>query len=197
LILGCKAKIPQITEPFAEDFERQEIGPVWFDTGGNFRIVGGKLAAKGAHNHPLWLKRRLPRDVVIELDATSRSPDGDLKVEIFGDGETFDPDGNRYQPTGYTMIFGGWRNSMSVISRLDEHDDGVKASRRDPPVEMNRTYRWTITRRGGQIDWLIDGQPFLSFTDPEPLAGSGHEFFAIGNWEAGVTFDNLRIRPAP
>ncbi len=197
LSLGCKAQIPAITEPFTEDFERVEIGPTWLNTGADYRISSGKLNIKGAHNHPLWLRRRLPRDVVVDVDVMSKSPAGDIKVELFGDGETFDPDGNQYQPSGYTMIFGGWNNQLSVICRLNEHDDGVKARRTAPAVEMNRTYHWTITRRGGAIDWKIDGQPFLSWTDDQPLAGSGHEFFAVGNWETDVYFDNLRIRGAP
>ena len=43
----------------------------------------------------------------------------------------------------------------------------------------------------------IDGQPFLAWTDPEPLAGPGHEYLAINDWESDVTFDNLPIRPPP
>lgn len=195
-ILGCKARVPVITEPFSDDFERAEVGPLWHDTGAGYRIVDGKLNVSMAHNHPLWLKRRLPRDVVIELDAMSKSPDGDLKIELYGDGQSFDPDGNRYDPTGYVLFFGGHRNTESVIGRLGEHDAEIKAIRTDRRVEPGRWYRWTITRKGGKIDWLIDGEPFLSWTDPEPLAGSGHEYFAVNNWETDVYFDNLRIRPA-
>ena len=42
-----------------------------------------------------------------------------------------------------------------------------------------------------------DGRPFLAWTDPEPLAGAGHEYLAFDDWEAPLTFDDLRIRPAP
>ena len=57
-------------------------------------------------------------------------------------------------------------------------------------------YHFTIIRKGGTIEWKLNGQPYLKWTDPEPLAGSGHEFFAINDWEADVSFDNLAIRPA-
>jgi len=40
-------------------------------------------------------------------------------------------------------------------------------------------------------------RPFLSWTDPEPLAGSGHEYLAVDDWEAALTFDDLHVRPAP
>jgi hypothetical protein len=200
--LGCKARVPAIASPFADDFERAEPGPDWLDTsGGAYRIAGGKLNGARAYNHPLWLRRKLPRDVVIEFDVMSKSPAGDIKVEFYGDGESFDPDKGRYDPTSYVIVLGGWNNSNSIIGRLGEHDDAVKAERpqspgQPPPVEIGRTYHFTITRQGGMIDWKLDGAPFLAWTDPSPLSGPGHEFFAVDDWEADVHFDNLRIRPA-
>ncbi len=195
LLLGCKSEIPLISEPLTEDFERADLGAFWHNTGAGYRIKDGKVNVSMAHNHPLWLRKRLPADVVIEVDAMSKSPDGDLKIELYGDGETFDPDGNDYTPSGYVLFFGGHRNSESIIGRLGEHGDAVKAHNRGPVVEPGRVYHWTITRKGGLIDWKVDGKPFLSWTDPQPLGGTGHEYFAINNWETDVYFDNLRIRP--
>jgi hypothetical protein len=197
LLAGCRAQVPAITEPLTDDFERAELGPQWHDTGAGYRIRDGRLNVSQAYNHPLWLRRRLPDDFVLEVDAMSKSPAGDLKVEIAGDGESFDPDRGSYVSTGYMFIFGGWHNSLSVICRNNEHDDGRKVGRASPPVEVGRTYHWTITRKGGALDWKIDGQPFLAWTDPDPLRGRGHEFFGINNWEADVHFDNLRIAPLP
>jgi hypothetical protein len=194
---GCRAKDPSINGPFRDDFERAELGPGWNATGPEYRVTGGKLGVSHAYNHPAWLRRKLPRDAVIEFDAMSKSPAGDLKVELYGDGESFDPDKGSYTSTGYVLIFGGWNNSLSVICRIEEHGDGRKAERSDLHVQPGRTYRWTVTRRGGTIDWKVDGQPFLSWTDPEPLVGSGHEYLAVNDWESDVSFDNLEIRPAP
>jgi hypothetical protein len=197
LSLACRAQVPVINAPVTDDFERAELGASWNATSPEYRIVGGQLAVSNAYNHPAWFRRRLPRDVVIEVDAMSKSPAGDLKLEVFGDGESFDPDKGSYVSTGYMLIFGGWNNSLSVICRQNEHDDGRKAERRDIRVEPGRKYHFTITRRGGTIDWALDGRSFLSWTDPAPLVGSGHEFMAFNNWESNVTFDNLTIRPAP
>ena len=196
---GCKPRIPVIDAPFADTFDRVDLGADWLDTSQGARIKDGKLNLAQAHNHPVWLRRKLPRNVQIDFDAVSRSPAGDLKVEVFGDGESFDPDKGRYDPTSYMIVMGGWNNSRSIISRLGEHDEAVKAARdRDgaqPLVVLGRTYHFTITRRGGVIDWKLDGAPYLSWTDPQPLEGPGHEFFAINDWEADVSFDNLTIRP--
>lgn len=204
--IACKAKTPVISEPFSEDFERAEVGPGWHNTGGEYAVKDGKLNVTRAHNHPLWLRRKLPRDVVVELDVMSKGMDpstnrfkGDSKIELFGDGESYDPDTpfNAYFPSGYVFVFGGWNNSNSIIGRKGEHDDLAKVQRPGPTMEPGRTYKWKITRKGSQIDWLVDGQPFLSWNDPEPLAGEGQEYLGINAFDSDVWFDNLRIAPAP
>lgn len=196
-LAGCRAKAPPVlNERFADSFERPELGGDWRDTGGDYRVADGKLVARNAYNHPLWLRKRLPHDVAIEIDVQSRSAVGDIKLELFGDGESFDPDRGGYVSTGYVFIFGGWQNSLSVICRNNEHDQGRKSSRSDMRVEPGRTYHFTITRKGGHLDWRIDGAPFLAWTDPAPLTGHGHEYLAVNDWEAEVLFDNISIAPA-
>lgn len=196
---ACKPRVPIIDAPFSDSFERVDVGPEWLDTSHGATIKDGKLNVARAYNHPVWLRRKLPRNVQIDFDAVSRSPAGDLKVELFGDGESFDPDKGRYDPTSYMFVMGGWNNSKSIIGRLGEHDEAVKAARDrqgpEPLVIPGRSYHFTVTRRGGLLDWKIDGTPYLAWDDPQPLAGSGHEFFAINDWEADVSFDNLTIRP--
>jgi hypothetical protein len=194
---GCRTRDATITGPFSDDFNRAELGAGWNATGPEYRVSDGQLRVANAYNHPAWLRRKLPHDVVIDVDAVSRSPAGDIKIELFGDGESFDPDKGGYVSTGYMLIFGGWHNSLSVICRNDEHNDGRKSQRTDIRVQPGRTYHWTVTRRGGTIDWQMDGRPFLSWADPEPLGGAGHEYMAVNDWESDVSFDNLEIRPAP
>jgi hypothetical protein len=193
---ACRSRTPVIDAPWADDFQRVELGPDWNATSSAYRIEGGQLEVSNGYNHPAWLRRRLPADVVIDLDATSKSPAGDIKVELNGDGESFDPDKGSYTSTGYVLIFGGWHNSLSVICRQEEHGEGRKAERGDVRVEPSRRYHFTIAHKDGTIDWAIDGKPFLSWTDPAPLTGAGHAYFAVDDWEADVSFDNLTIRPA-
>lgn len=195
--LGCKVREPPpIDKSYLDDFNRASLGPDYNKTGGGYRIVDGALNAKNAHNKPLWLARKLPAgDLQIDLDAWSNSADGDIKIEIFGDGRSFDPDGNRYAATGYVLVFGGWKNTKSMIARMDEHGDEM-AARALPKVVPRQRYHWRIIRRRDTIEWFIDDMttPFLRYQDPQPLGGLGHEYFAFNNWEADTWFDNLLVK---
>jgi hypothetical protein len=197
LLAACKVKDPPaIKEPFADKFERDHLGPNYFRTGDGYDVVDGALNAKGAKNHPLWLKRKLPRDVRIEFDCWSTDRRGDLKVEVFGDGRSFDADGGAYLATGYGLIFGGWGNSKSIIARLDEHGNDV-VQRTNMRVEANKRYHWKIERKGKVLTWFIDDmtKPFLKLEDADPLDGPGHEYLGFNNWETDTWFDNLVITP--
>ena len=195
LLAACKVKDPPpVTEKWTDTFDRDDLGGDYFKTGPGYRIVDGKVSAHGAHNHPLWLRKKLPRDVAIEFDCWSTEPRGDLKVEVFGDGRSFDPDGGAYMASGYEVIFGGWYNSKSIIARLDEHGKDVVA-RAEPKVVPNQHYHWKIERRARTITWSIDGQLFLEYRDEHPLDGMGHEYFGLNNWETDTWFDNLVIAP--
>ncbi len=192
LLGGCPKEEP-ITTPFFDGFDRPELGTNYLNTGASYQILGDKLNVKGARNHPLWLKKKLPRDAVIELDAISRSPAGDIKVEAWGDGQSYATT-ESYLATSYVFIFGGWGNSISALCRLDEHG-GDRKTRTDVRVEMGRTYHFKIQRKGSRVDWQVDGKPFLAFDDPAPLEGDKHAYLGFNDWEADLFFDNLRITP--
>jgi hypothetical protein len=156
--------------------------------------LGGKLKIKGAYNHPLWLKKVLPLDAEIEFDVTSRTPDGDIKVEIWGDGQSHATTRGAYLATSYVFIFGGWGNSKSIIARMDEHAPNIP-SRTEPKVEPGKSYHWKIRRKGKLVEWLMDGKPFLELSDDAPLEGARHAYFGYNNWQSELEFDNLVIRP--
>ncbi len=194
-LLACN-RAPAITAEWKESFDRASLGEDWRDTsGGKYRIEGGQLHVEGARNHPLWLRRKLPRDVEIEVTVESRSSAGDIKLELFGDGESFAREAS-YTATSYVHIFGGWANSRSELAKRDEHGAELVA-REDVKVEIGRRYHFKIQRKGAEVRWAIDGQPFLTYQDPSPLEGPGHEFFAFNDWDAHLVFDDLVIRPLP
>lgn len=193
-MLGGCSKVEPITSPWSDSFERAEIGTNYHNTGGPYRIENGKLRIKGAFNKPLWLRKRLPRNAIIEFDVRSDSPSGDIKVEAWGDGETFATHRGAYLASSYVFIFGGWGNSISALCRLDEHGKDRK-ERRAPKVQAGKTYRFKIQRKGSRVDWAIDGQPFLSLDDTAPLEGANHGYLGFNNWDSDLTFDNLKVTP--
>lgn len=195
---ACKPKPPTGGAVlFSDAFDRaadSEWGSDYRNTAppGVYRLDGGALAVRGAFNHPLWLTRELPSDVVVELDAWSDSPDGDIKVELFGDGQSF-AQSVSYTSTGYVFIHGGWKNSLSALCRQDEHAADRRV-RNDIKVVPGTRYHYQIARRGSRIEWFINGELALELDDPAPLQGPGHRFFGFNNWQTPVHFDNLRVK---
>lgn len=184
---------PGVGESFADDFERAHVGDMWKRTGGNWRVQDGQLRVRGARNHPIWLRRTLPRDVRIEFDVRSESPDGDIKVEVFGDGSSYAKT-DSYTATSYVIIFGGWNNTLNVLARMDEHSaDRVVGPARK--VQVGKTYHFRIDRRGTKIQAWVDDEILVEMEDPQPLWGRGHDHFAFNNWQSELRFDNLKIGP--
>jgi len=176
---------------FTDDFDRGVLGDDWRTTGVGSDLVQGSLRLEGLHNHPLWLRRELPDDVRIEFDAWAEAEEGDIKVELAGDGESYAQSAS-YTATGYVFVFGGWNNTLNVIARRNEHgEDRVAVS--EPKVVPDQRYHVRITRRGAELRWEIDGQTVAEFVDPAPLRGAGQNHFAFNNWEAPTRFDNLVI----
>ncbi len=179
------------TPIFRDDFSSPTLGPAWRTTGPGAAIVDGALVLENLHNHPVWLTTPLPDDVRIEFDALALSDEGDIKVEIAGDGKSYARAAS-YKATGYVMIFGGWNNSVNALVRRDEHGND-KRSVSTPKVVANRRYHIVLTRKDGTLTWELDGQEILRFDDPDPLLGPGQQHFAFGGWESRVRFDNLVI----
>ncbi len=197
---------PVLTAPFEDNFERPSLGDDWRATSNVWRITDGRLCGRRARNHGVWLKRRLPANARIEFDAYSASPDGDLKLEVWGDGRSHATSVSYTNATSYVVIFGGWKNQFHVLARIDEHAKDRKEVRIDPngqdvrarKVEPNRNYHFKIERSDGKtVRWLVDDIEILSLADPQPLKGTGHEHMGFNDWEVPVCFDNLKVVPLP
>jgi hypothetical protein len=174
---------------FEDDFEDGLSPGRWSHDGeGRWAVVDGWLQGqRGNENHALWLAAPLPSNVRVEFDVRGGSDDGDIKVEIFGDGAR--------HASGYILIFGGWKNSLNAIARLDEHGKDRKAGRGEKVVR-GRTYEMAVVRSGGVVSWYSDRgarRLLMSYEDGAPLVGEGHDRFAFNNWDVPVYFDNIRV----
>jgi hypothetical protein len=183
--------------PYADDFNRDTLGDAWNVTNPSaVKLQDGALVVELVHNRPVWLKRPIPTNATIEFDAWTDTAEGDIKVEAWGDGRSFYAGDLRlqYTATGYVFIFGGWRNTQSAIARQHEHTND-RAVRDGRAVVPGKHHHFKITRRGGNITWELDGQPFLNLQDPAPLEGPRNQFFGFSGWKTRVHFDNLKIEP--
>lgn len=185
--------------------DRSNLGPNWIQIRTNaWRVEGGKLCVQNAHNHPVWLNRTLPVNARIEFDATGYTDDGDLKTEVWGDGASYATGTSYTNATSYIAVLGGWKNSLHVLARLNEHGTDRKEIRvdkdsddpRQRPAQKGQTYHFKIERNDGKtVRWSVDGVDFVSWNDPAPLAGQGHDHFGFNEWEAKVCFDNVKVTP--
>ncbi|HFE45682.1 MAG TPA: hypothetical protein ENJ18_09350 [Nannocystis exedens] len=181
----------EATPIFSENFDGDALSDNWRITGKGAQVDSGTLLVEGLHNHPVWLNVELPDDVRIEFDAIAEGEEGDIKVEVAGDGTSFAKTAS-YTASGYVVIFGGWNNTINAIARRDEHGRDRKTKGK-PKVEANRRYHFTLIHQHDTLRWELDGQEVLVFEDPAPLVGAGHRYFAFNNWESRVRFDNLII----
>lgn len=181
------------------------LGANWLPMRTNaWRIENGRLCGEGAKNHGIWLNRTLPVNARIEFDAMTLSEDGDLKAEVWGDGKSFATGTSYTNATSYLTILGGWKNTMHVLARLNEHGTDRKEIKvdknSDDPRERStvrgQLYQFKIERTDGKtIHWYVNGVEYLSWNDPAPLAGLGHDHFGFNEWEAKVCFDNVKVTP--
>jgi len=193
---GCREKPDPVVTDFSDSFDRQELGSDWRDSGGHYSIVNGELAARNVRHHPLWLRKKLTPDVSLEFDVRTTSPEGDIRVVLFGDGKSANPDDSLGCPSsGYELVFGGGKNKRSEICRGLDKGAGHRRVRTDWPVFPGMVYHFYITRKGGLISWYIGGHDMLAWEDPSPLTGPGHESFGFDGGEGEVFFDNLVIAP--
>jgi hypothetical protein len=199
------ASDPLLEAAFSDDFERVGApGPDWRLTSSAWVLAGGRLCGENARNHPAWLARRLPINAVIEFQALSESPDGDIKAEYWGDGRSSASGQSYIDATSYLTIFGGWKNQFHVLARRDEHAADRREIKLIPggadliraKVVPHRVYQFRVERRDGStVRWQVDGMDILTYRDDEPLTGPGHEHFGFNDWQVRVCFDNLRVTP--
>lgn len=173
-----------------ESFD-QGLGERWRPTGDGARVRDGMLVVEGLENHPLWLDLPLPDDVRIEFDAWATTDEGDIKVELFGDGVSFATTPN-YIASGYVVIFGGWNNSLSALVRKNEHGR-QRVTTSEMSVKPDERYHFVLTRTGTELHWEVNGQELLVYEDAQPLRGEGQDRFAFSGWQAQTHFDNLVI----
>ena len=185
----------------------EDLGPNWHQAQTNvWHIENGRLCGHHAQNHGVWLTKVLPVNARIEFDAIADTNEGDLKAEIWGDGQSHATAMSYTNATSYLTILGGWKNKYHVLARINEHGNDRKQIVVDPdsddpkekPVVAGQIYHFKIERTDGKVvHWFVNGQEYLSYDDPNPLVGMGHDHFGFNDWDVKVCFDNVKVVPLP
>lgn len=185
----------------------EDLGPNWHQAQtGAWHIENGRLCGRHAQNHGVWLNKILPVNARIEFDAIADTNEGDLKAEIWGDGQSHATAMSYTNATSYLAILGGWKNKFHVLARINEHGNDRKEIKVDPesddpkekPVVAGQIYHFKIERTDGKVVHLsVNGEQYLTYDDPSPLVGMGHDHFGFNDWEVKVCFDNVKVVPLP
>jgi hypothetical protein len=181
------------------------LGPNWRQSQTTaWRVENGKLCGKGARNHGVWLTKKIPINARIEFDAIATSEKGDLKAELWGDGQSAATSVSYTNATSYLAILGGWENTFHVLARINEHGKDRKEIKvdkdsddpREHAVSVGQVYRFKIERNDSKtVRMFVNNVEYFSWADTEPLAGIGHDHFGFNNWEVKTCFDNVRVTP--
>ena len=164
-----------IAEGRWEVSNRWQCDPRWSFFSG---IIGGKDDLVS-----IWHKRTLdPESLTIELTigqkmrqdmGTYQNYATDYNLTICADGQDLS--------SGYSLVFGGWKNKRTAIVRKSR----IVAETKNPVINVNGLHRkWYVLKtekKGKQIRFYIDNILVLSFTDPEPLKGTRFAIWSYGN----------------
>ncbi len=151
---------------------------------GSWSIYEGKLHTLGDKNAPLWLKTPLPDEAIISFDMTPTSSDIDLKVELYGDGLRHE--------SGYIVILGGWKNTLTVIARQNEHEKTRFEKKTTWPAHQKMHVE--IIRANNELKLTVNNTLVGSYRDASPLKGPRHRYMAFNSWKSPGYFDNLVIK---
>lgn len=92
--------------------------------------------------------------------------------------------------SGYSFVFGGWKNKGAAILRGRE----VVARAASPTIDAGGLHlRWYVLRaqvRQGRISYFIDDHLVLSYDDPSPLSGTR---MAIWSYENSIMVARVRV----
>jgi hypothetical protein len=141
-----------------------------------------KVANEDERNAGVWLQKPLPDKVRITFKSKSMTAVGDTKCEVFAEEPKHE--------SGYSVIFGGWNNTINTITRRGEHEQKRVVQSEPPKVVPGRVYTWTIVRNDDVVRWYVDGKFMIAYPDSEAVRG---HYFGFNNWASDVAFDDVQV----
>jgi len=179
-----------------------KVAPVdWAPASGNWQVTNrwtcdprwSFFSGFSAELAALWNKRPFRDDVTVEFAAGIKMDNArgggryanyasDINVTLCGDGKDL--------TTGYSFIFGGWRNSVSRILRNNQTVAETRSSVIPTSGLHRRWLYFKAQRRGNELSFWVDNTQILRFEDPNPLPG---DRVALWTWQNGIMVARVRI----
>jgi hypothetical protein len=140
----------------------------------------------------IWNKRELSGDVTLEFYAAIKMDAergrryeyaADLNCTLCADGKDL--------TSGYNFLFGGWSDSRSAIMRADKIV--AETAGKVIPREENIHRRWfylKARKHGNKLEFHLDNNLILEYTDPNPLTGTRA---AIWTYNNGMMVSRVRL----
>jgi len=170
---------------------RWECDPRWSFFSGVPEKPGAPPSKKAALA-AIWHKYAFEGDVSVEFavgpkmetarGGTAYKYTRDFNVVLCADGKDLN--------SGYGFFYGGWDNKQSAITRGNTI---VAKSSTVIPRSSGIHRRWfylKAERRGSTLNFYLDGNRLLTYTDPNPLPGNR---VGIWTWGNGIMVARVRI----
>ncbi|NCC51139.1 MAG: hypothetical protein EOM20_07985 [Spartobacteria bacterium] len=92
-------------------------------------------------------------------------------------------------PSGYEFVYGGYDNSMNVLTR--SHQQVWKQVQ--SPLKRNTTYRVCVKRTGATISMHINDREICAYVDMDPLIGGDRTALGLSCWGSEFCIRNIQI----
>ena len=188
---------------FADNFEREELGPDWMPCENIFSpmpedsaaakklwtVRDGKLVAEGQTY--ITCNREFTGDLRMEFDACMP------ESNVLNDGIHCFLLANKFyswgttpaiNSKGYCFAFGANKCSTSYIGKL-----GVRLISGAEGPKPGEWYHFRVERLGESLNFIINEKTILSSVDAEPIQTQKNNSFGLYNWSGKVLFDNIKI----
>ncbi|NOY81842.1 MAG: DUF1961 family protein [Kiritimatiellaeota bacterium] len=187
---------------------------VWIENG-RLRVKADPGKSGRGYVATVWCKVPHPADVKIEFDAHVIGSSLDVNNINFFFCYS-DPSGRPLFETRQGRASGGYKlyhnlnGYIFTFLKDTRHEAGLRPDglakarfrmRRCPGFklvaqtfdylcEAGRTYHVTVTKRGGELTYAVDGTVFLKQTDPQPLPGG---LLGLRTFRTDLWWDNIKV----
>ena len=180
LLLRTAEQEPVWTQYLGDTFSEPKLAKTWRPSGGEWRIVEGRLVVRAAGETFILLNDPIKGNAVIEFTASADAAQARINCFL---GES--------RRAGYTLRFGGGQGKALSLYRLGLLLAEIQA----PPIEPKVPYSFRIEWRGTSLTCRVSGggkTHELRYDNPALVRGPG-PFFGFYTWGCTVRFDDLRI----